>query len=103
MSNLFIDTCKVLRDNLVVELQKQNNFLRNNLNKDFIGSKVKILRHGIDHYGNVQEEAKGILVKLEGGRAYVMIKEENKTKLVYISCTQIEFFEDKYVKLLNDI
>jgi len=48
MSELFIKTSKVLRDNLVTELQTDVNFLRNHIisKKDKLyGKKVKILEH----------------------------------------------------------
>ena len=51
-----MNVSKVLRDVLVCELQKQNNFLRKNHSNNTYGMKVRVIEHVTDPSGNIQEE-----------------------------------------------
>ena len=71
MSELFMNTSKVLKDELVTELQKQNSLLINEKNKSdniLIGSKVRILEHIYNTGQNIQRETDGVLISIEDTR-----------------------------------
>lgn len=93
MSDLFINTSKVLRDNLVLELKANNNFLRNylakNNNNPLFGYKVTIEQHHIAMMQNVIfPQTNGILLSINDYNATVLYKDssnKNKIKLFHLN------------------
>ena len=100
-SDLFIKTCKILKDNLIIELKNQNKFLKKFLveekNKDLLkGKKVKIKAHQI--FNDVIEECEGIFLELSSfSSAIVLIKQNNKRYIKYINTEYIEFDESEFL------
>jgi len=88
-----MSTSKVLRDLLVCELQKQNNYLRNErkFNKKY---KVKVIEHVINPSGTIQEETIGI----ESCRAYVLIKKNNEIRMISCSLRYLVFLDEDLIK-----
>lgn len=74
MTELFMSASKVLRDDLVIQLQKENNFLKkiyNNKNSKFFGKKVRINGYStLDSSGNTIpiKEKEGIFIKFNNDR-----------------------------------
>jgi len=100
ISDLFIRTTKVLRDNLITELKNQNTFLKKMILKQqkknpLKGKKVRILEHATFN-GNV-EESEGIFLEITSfSSSLILIKKNNKRKIKYISNEYIEFDETQF-------
>ena len=92
MSELFMSTSKVLRDILVCELQKQNNYLRrkDKFNRKY---KVKVIEHVINPSGAMQEETIGYVHHIESCRAYVLIKKDNNVRMISCSLRYLIFLD----------
>lgn len=105
MSDLFMKTSKVLRDNIVTDLQKENDFLKNtfhNFSNQIIGCKVKVLQFVIDPSGTIQPECIGKLLKIDNHRAVVVIKNiDNKIKIINCCFRNIEIIDEKIIKLFD--
>ena len=69
MDNLFIKTSKILRDNWIVELQKDNDFLKNKLSNinlnPFFGHKVNIKEHAFGMGTNFISKTPGIIYNID--------------------------------------
>ncbi len=103
MTELFIKTSRVLRDSVVTELKKENDFLKNyfyDLEIKLKGVNVKVKQHVTDPSGNIQIETMGKLIKIENYRCYVLIKNQyDKIKIIHASLNNIEI-EDN---IINDM
>ena len=99
-SDLFIKTCKILKDNLITELKDQNTFLKKLLykNNDLLkGKKVKIIAHQM--FNDYIEESEGIFLKLSSfSSAIVLIKKDNKRIIKYINTEYLEFDESEFIE-----
>ena len=103
MSELFMSVSKVLRDNLVSELQKDVNFLRNyivtnqdNSNDKLYGKKVKIIGHNADMTTQTIYDGNGIFLGIHKTHGYgkvLRINDGNKGKLCLIRLEHIEFVD----------
>lgn len=96
-----MNVSKVLRDVLVCELQKQNNFLRKNHSNNTYGMKVRVIEHVTDPSGNIQEETEGYLYNIESCRAYVFIKKNDQVKIISCSLRKLIFLDEKVLNLFN--
>jgi hypothetical protein len=101
MEKLFTQTTNVLRDNWIVELQKNNNFLKNKLHNinlnPFFGYKVKVK----SHFNSVgQAEIPGYVGKIyniDKSTIWILTKNQNNEKVMkteYI--THIEFIDERF-------
>jgi len=107
MENLFTKTSHVLRDNFVLELKNNNDFLRNKLSNinlnPFFGYKVRILPH---LNGMTQEnfpETMGVIYSLQKGNVWALYKDDEgnrKMKRFYIN--HIEFIDKRFDKFFED-
>lgn len=107
MENLFTKTSHVLRDNFVLELKNNNDFLRNKLSNinlnPFFGYKVRILSH---LNGMTQEnfhETIGVIYSLQKGQVWALYKDDEgnrKMKRFYIN--NIEFIDERFDKFFED-
>jgi hypothetical protein len=96
MENLFTKTSHVLRDNFVLELKNNNDFLRNKLSNinlnPFFGYKVRILSH---LNGMTQEnfpETMGVIYSLQKGQVWALYKDDEgnrKMKRFYIKMMKV--------------
>ena len=99
-SDLFIKTCKILKDNLIIELKEHNTFLKKLLvkkkNKNLLrGKKVKIKEHQL--FNDIIEESDGIFLQLSSfSSAIILIKKNNKRYIKYINTEYIEFDESEF-------
>lgn len=98
-----MSSSKVLRDTLVTQLQKENNFLKNIFkNNSFYGKKIMISSY-IQHYdtsGNhIQDEREGRFIKFLNSSSYkdcalVLIKKDNHQQFVAVPFGSFYFLED---------
>ena len=98
-----MQTSKVLRDTLVTQLQKENDFLKNLFkNNSFYGKKVMISAY-IQHFdssGNhVQDEREGRFIKFINSSNYtdcamILIKKNNHQQFVKVPFSNFYFLED---------
>ena len=105
MSDLFTQVSNVLRDNLIVELKKSNDFLRNHLSSgNGILHKYKVIieRHVNGMTGDVFPETNGILLFFENHGAVVLYKDENnKNKMKKFYLNNITIVDERIEELLN--
>ena len=100
MSDLFMSASHVLRDNLIVQLKNENEFLRKkvfNKTSHFFGKKV--LRKAHSFMGTPVEEAHGTFVDFATtcSQCHILLtSEESQNK--YIS---LEYFEN--IEFLEDV
>ena len=108
MNHLFTKTSNVLRDNLIVELQKNNDFLRNKLsninNNPFFGYKVVIKEHNYGMGGvlNFVPRANATIYSIIKGIAWVLytnLEGENVMQSFHIK--YIEFTDPRFNKYFN--
>ena len=102
-SPLFTKTSNVLKDITIVELQKNNDFLRNYIaNKgDCPLYKYKVTIEGHQH-GGIEwfPESKGIILSMEGVRATVLYKDENgRNKIINTLFKNIIITDDRVEKM----
>ena len=97
IAELFTRTSNTLRDNVVTELKKSNDFLRNQLSKQnsnpLFGYKVTIEEHAINMASDMFHETSGILLDIKGSGATILYKNENnknKIKVFHISNITID-------------
>ena len=102
MSDIFTKTSRVLRDNVVTELQKSNDFLRNYIVQNGGGSplyktKVVICQHPIPfENGTLFPRTEGVLIQLKDIKASVLYKNENnEIKLIITHVKNIVFIDEK--------
>ena len=106
MNKLFTKTSKVLRDNWVIELQKDNDFLRNKLSNinvnPFFGYKVNIKEHAFGMGTNFISETQGIIYNIDKSNVWVMYKtEENEKKITYFHINNIDFVDERFNKFFE--
>jgi hypothetical protein len=106
MSELFISTCKSLRDEVVSELKEQNNFLRKNFNSQLesilSGTKIKISPYRDMGTIIIESECEGIYLKFLDYKALILLKDTNNQKVlrtVPLEC--IIFIDDNLDKLFD--
>ena len=100
ISKLFMDTCTVLKDNLVIELKENNNFLRSLLiksNNRFVGIKVIILpfENTIDGI-LINQKTEGYIISMStptsSHQAEVMVvDEENNGRIIFVHKKHLVF------------
>jgi hypothetical protein len=97
IAELFTRTSNTLRDNVVIELKKSNDFLRNQLSKQnsnpLFGYKVIIESHPINMASDMFHETRGILLDIKGSSATILYKNENnqnKVKLFHLNNVTID-------------
>ena len=100
ISKLFMDTCTVLKDNLVIELKENNNFLKSLLirsNTRFVGIKVIILpfENALDEIF-INQKTEGYIISMSTGtsrhRAEVMVvDEENNGRIIFVPKKHLVF------------
>ena len=97
IAELFTRTSNTLRDNVVTELKKSNDFLRNQLSKQksnpLFGYKVTIEEHTINMASDIFPETRGILLDIKGSSATILYKNENnqnKVKLFHLNNITID-------------
>ena len=103
MSELFMSASKILRDNLVTELQTEVNFLRNYIVKKqdetgdkLYGRKVKITEHNADMTTQIIYDGDAIFLGIHKTHGYgkvLRINDGNKGKLCLIRLENIEFVD----------
>ena len=103
-SLLFTKTSNVLRDITIVELQKNNEFLRNYItNKGdcpLYKYKVTIEAHRREMGSEWFPESKGIILSMEGVRATVLYKDEHgRNKLIHTLLKNITITDDRVEKM----
>tara|TARA_B110000967_G_C18849751_1_gene543974 strand:- start:649 stop:948 length:300 start_codon:yes stop_codon:yes gene_type:complete len=94
MENLFTKTSTVLRDNWIIELQKENVLLksRQNINLNpFFGYKIKI-----DQPADFVQGTEGVIYDIKQTTCYVLYKHNNKKKLSAININNIEFVDKRF-------
>ena len=106
MNKLFTQTSNILRDNWVVELQKNNDFLKNKLHNrninPFFGYKVRVKPHFNGMSQQNIPESYGVIYNLDKGNVWIMSKNNNneiQMKNFYI--THIEFIDQRFQKLFD--
>ena len=104
-SALFTQVSNVLRDNLIVELKKSNDFLRNHLSSgNGILHKYKVIieRHVNGMTGEVFSETNGVLLFFEDYGAVVLYKDENgKNKMKKFYLNNITIVDERIEEVLN--
>ena len=105
MSDIFTKTSRVLRDNVVTELQKSNDFLRNYIIQHgtvqavspLYRTKVIICQHPIPFENDTLfPRTEGVLIQLKDIKASVLYKDENNDiKLVTTSIKNLIFVDEK--------
>ena len=100
LSGLFMDTCNVLKDNLVIELKKNNEFYRSLLlksNNRFEGKKVIVLpfENAMDGVF-INQRTEGYIVGMSYGTAIhkaevMIIDEENKGRIIFVPKKHLVF------------
>lgn len=103
-SPLFTKTSNVLRDITIIELQKNNDLLRNYIaNKGdcpLYKYKVTIEAHRTGMGSEWFPESKGIILSMEGVRATVLYKDENgQNKLIHTLLKHINITDDRLEKM----
>jgi len=103
-ADLFTRTSRTLRDNVVVELQKSNNFLRNQLAQNTTNPlfkyKVIIKQHALPmQQGVTFPETEGIIINIKDYNVTVIFKNsnnENKIKIFHLN--HINIIDDRVEK-----
>ena len=97
-SSLFIKTSQVLRDETIINLQKENTILKTMLNKNIslIGAKVKIIPFNGTYLGDddFTEETEGYIIQeiSEHYKIKILVPDENNLgKIVDIPYKYIRF------------
>ena len=103
-SPLFTKTSNVLKDITIVELQKNNDLLRNYIaNKEdcpLYKYKVTIEAHRRDMGSEWFPESKGIILSMDGVRATVLYKDENgQNKIIHTLLKNIIVTDDRVEKM----
>ena len=103
MSELFMSASRVLRDDLVSQLQKENSFLKElfkkkqNTENIFFGKSVTISSYH-DMAGNVIPAKKGIfldiLIKYPSQCHILYKKKNNKQEILTVNLRNVEFDEE---------
>lgn len=103
MSEIFMSASRVLRDELVCQLQKENNFLKELLKKKqnteniFFGKHVSVSAYH-DMVGNLIPSKKGffldILLKNPSQCHILYKKENNKQEILTVNLRNVEFDQE---------
>lgn len=106
MQNLFIKTSNVLRDNLIVELQKNNDYLRNKLSNinlnPFFGYKVKIESHLIGMSGEEFPETIGTIYSLVKSNVWILYNDaQGNRKMNRFYINNIDFIDERFDKYFS--
>tara|TARA_B100000795_G_scaffold252801_1_gene222592 strand:+ start:4302 stop:4619 length:318 start_codon:yes stop_codon:yes gene_type:complete len=98
MEHLFTKTSNVLRDNWIIELQKENSLLKSRKNVNinpFFGYKIKIVQDG-NVVPTFEQGTEGIIYDIKQTTCYVLYKSNNKKKLSAINISNIEFIDKRF-------
>jgi len=106
MNHLFTQTSQVLRDNWIIELQKNNVFLKKTLSNinlnPFFGYKVKIKEHAYNMGNDFIQETYGILYNINKNTIWVLYKNENnEKKLSGFHSNNVVFVDKRFEKLFE--
>tara|TARA_A100001011_G_C14219355_1_gene803581 strand:+ start:490 stop:813 length:324 start_codon:yes stop_codon:yes gene_type:complete len=101
MDKLFTQTSKVLRDNWVIELQKNNDFLKNKLSNinvnPFFGYKVIIKEHAYGMGSNFISRTNGVIYNLDKANAWILYKNDLDEKIISnFHIRNIEFVDSRF-------
>ena len=106
MEKLFTQTTNVLRDNWIVELQKNNDFLKNKLHNinvnPFFGYKVKVKSHFNGMSQQTIPEYYGRIYNINKSNVWILTKNQNNEKIMkseYIS--HIEFIDERFESIFS--
>ena len=104
-SPLFTKTSNVLRDITIVELQKNNDFLRKYIadasrHNPLYKYKITIEAHDREMGTELFPETKGVILSMKDFRATILYKDENgKTKINQFSMCHITITDDRVEKM----
>lgn len=106
MQNLFTKTSHVLRDNLIVELQKNNDYLRNKLSNinlnPFFGYKVKIYSHLLGLSQEQFPETIGTIYSLDKSNIWILYKDaQGNRKMNRFCINNIDFIDERFDKFFS--
>lgn len=99
-ANLFTKTSRVLRDTVILELQKSNDFLRRQLAQNtanpFFKYKVIVKQHRVPmQQGNIFPETEGVFISMKDYNVNVLLKNENNENVIKI-------FHLNNIKIVDD-
>ena len=103
-SPLFTKTSNVLRDITIIELQKNNDFLRKYIadkgDNPLYKYKITIEAHAREMGTELFPETKGVILSMNDFRATILYKDENgKTKINQFSMCHITITDDRVEKM----